>query len=74
MIGGGNMNEERARQIALRILAEFEELLDEKGIMFPSDDREGAPEVARIYGCEYYRLEDAVTDILVDELRPPRKG
>lgn len=31
------MNEEKAREIATRILGEFEELLDEKGIMVPSD-------------------------------------
>ena len=35
------MNEEKAREIAIRILDEFEELLAAKGIMVPSEDREG---------------------------------
>ena len=61
------MNEEKAREIAIRVLDEFEELLAEKGIMVPSDDREGREEEACLYGCEYYELEDAIVDILVEE-------
>lgn len=33
------MNEENAREITIRILDEFEELLAAKGVMVPSDDR-----------------------------------
>ena len=56
------------RQLAIAILDEFEELLAAKGIKVPSDDREGREEEACLYGCEYYELEDAVTDILVEEV------
>ncbi len=60
------MNTERARDIAIQILDEFEELLAAKGIKVPSDDREGRKEEACLYGSEYYELEDAVTGILVE--------
>ena len=39
--------------------------MDEKDITIPSADREGGEEEARLYGTEYYLLEDAITDILV---------
>ena len=61
------MNEETAREVAIQIIDEFEELLAEKNVMIPSDDREGREEEACIYGSEYYHLEDAITDILVKQ-------
>jgi len=68
------MNADKARQVAIQILDEFEELLDEKGIMIPSDDREGREAEACLYGTEYYRLEDTIADMLVEETRPRLKG
>ena len=62
------MNEEKAREIAIRVLDEFEELLAEKGIKIPSDDREGREEEACLYGSAYYELEDAVVGVLMEEL------
>ena len=62
------MNEERAREIAIRIVDEFEELLAQKGIMVPSADREGGEKEACLYGTEYYLLEDAVVGILMKEI------
>ena len=62
------MNEEEARELAIQILDEFEELLAAKGIKIPSDDREGREEEACLYGTEYYELEDAVTDILMENV------
>lgn len=59
------MDEEEAREMAFSILQDVEELLDEKDITIPSSDREGREEEARIYGTEYYLLEDAITGILV---------
>ena len=59
------MKEDDARELAFAIIGDFEELLDEKDITIPSNDREGREEEARIYGTEYYLLEDAITDILV---------
>jgi hypothetical protein len=68
------MKADKARRIANEILDEFEELLDEKGIVIPSDDREDREEEACLYGTEYYRLEDSITDLLVKETRPRLKG
>lgn len=59
------LSEEKARDTAFQILQDIEELLDEKGITIPSSDREGAVEEARLYGTQYYLLEDAITDILM---------
>ncbi|MBN2562227.1 MAG: hypothetical protein JXQ75_14985 [Phycisphaerae bacterium] len=42
-------------------------MLASKDIIVPSDDREGREEEACLYGTEYYELEDAITDILVEE-------
>jgi hypothetical protein len=55
------------REIAIRIVDAFEELLAEKGIMVPSKDREGGEEEACLYGGEYYALEDAVVGVLMGE-------
>lgn len=57
---------------ATAILDCFEDLLDEKDIDIPSDDRYGSEDEARIYGCEYYDLEDRVMYLLNkfhDEIR-----
>lgn len=62
------------RQLAIRICEEFEELLAENGIKIQSDDRDGDPEEACLYGSEYYALEDGVVDILMEELAAGAKG
>jgi len=65
---------ERERRIAIEILDEFEELLAEKGIKIPSDDRETDNEnEACLYGTEYYNLEDGITDILKQEFRKRKR-
>jgi len=56
----------KARDIAVEIVEVFEELLESKGIKIPSEDREGEVEEACIYGNEYYDMEDAITDILLE--------
>jgi hypothetical protein len=58
------------RQLAIRILDEFEELLAEKNVVIQSDDREGREEEACLYGSEYYGLEDAIVGILVEATEP----
>jgi hypothetical protein len=67
------MNQERARQLAITIIDEFEDLLAEKDITIPSADREGREEEACIYGSEYWRLEDTITDMLAKALKKERK-
>lgn len=61
------MNEAHAREIAIRIRDEFEDLLDEKNIIIPSADREGDPNEARLYGEENARIEEAIVDLLIEQ-------
>jgi len=58
---------DKEREIAIKIINEFEELLEYHEIDIKDEDREGQPEEARIYGKTYYRLEDTVIDILKEE-------
>ena len=53
-----------AREKAIKILGLFEELLAENNIQIPSEDREGLPDEACIFGTEYYLLEDEITGII----------
>lgn len=53
------------REVAIRIVDAFEELLAEKGIMVPSADREGREEEACLYGAEYYTLGDGVVGVVM---------
>lgn len=52
------------QEYAWAILECFEDLLDEKEIDIPSDDREGKDEEARLYGMEYFDLEDKIIGLL----------
>ena len=52
------------RGLAIMILDIFEDMLDEKGIMIPDDEREGDEDEACIYGDTYYSLEDEITELL----------
>ena len=70
---GETVKADKARRIAIEILDGFEELLVGKGLMIPSEDREGRPEEACLYGSEYYLLEDTITDLLVKETQPTSK-
>ena len=49
------------------IMDTFEETLDRYNLSIPSEDREGHEDEARIYGSEYYELEDKIRRILNDE-------
>ncbi len=60
------MAEENFRELAIRIVNEFEELLADKGIMVPSKDREGGEAEACLYGSEYYALADGVVGVLME--------
>lgn len=57
-----------ARELAQTILEKFEQVLDEKDITIPSDDRECEDTEARLFGTEYYRLEDEITEIIEKEM------
>jgi hypothetical protein len=70
----GVINMERERRIAIEILDEFEELLAEKDIKIPSNDRESdGRNEASLYGTEYYDLEDKITDIFKREFKKQRR-
>ena len=53
-----------ARGLAIMILDIFEDMLDEKGIMIPDDDRTGDEGEACLYGCTYGDLEEEITALL----------
>lgn len=56
----------KTRGIAIMILDIFEDMLEEKGIIIPDEDREGNEWEACLYGCTYCELEDAITELLCD--------
>ncbi len=58
------MNREKRLEIVTEILGQFEELLEYHNITIPSEEREGREEEARIYGIEYYNLEDKIMQII----------
>lgn len=48
------------------ILDLFEDMLDEKGIKIPDEDRMGDDSEAALYGMTYSNLESQITAILAD--------
>jgi hypothetical protein len=58
---------DKERQIAIKILAIIEQFLDDEDITIPDNDRTGAEDEARLYGPNYYYLEDKITDLLKGE-------
>lgn len=46
------------------ILDIFEDMLEEKGIIIPDDDRTGNEDEACIYGCTYGDLESQIASLL----------
>lgn len=58
---------EKEREIAIRIIDVFEEILAEHEIKLPNDERTGDETESCIYGSDYYNLEDKITSILYEE-------
>ena len=56
----------KTRGIAIMILNLFEDMLADKGIQIPDEDREGDEDEACLYGSTYYELEDQITELLCD--------
>jgi len=54
----------KEKKTAIAIIELFEELLNKKDITIPSDDREEDKNEARLYGSEYYKLEDDIIKLL----------
>lgn len=55
---------DKNREVAIKIIELFEELLEKYEIQIPSEDRENNPAEASIFGTNYYNLEDGITKIL----------
>lgn len=56
----------KTRGIAITILNIFEDMLADKGIMIPDENRQGDENEACLYGNTYYKLEDKITALLCD--------
>lgn len=67
------MKKEKRQKMCLEIIDQFEQLLEEKDISIPCEDsaeekeRHDSGNNARIYGAEYWRLEDGIHKILEQE-------
>lgn len=58
------MADENNREIAIKIISEFENLLAKYQIKLPCNDRENVENEAYIFGTDYYELEDNIIGIL----------
>jgi hypothetical protein len=60
------IDNDEEKSLAFEIIELFEELLDEKNISIPSLDRQGDEEEGRLFGSEYYQLEEGIINILTE--------
>ena len=56
----------KERKLAIQLLDEVEELLEEHGIKIADSDREGEEDEACLFGSTYYALEDKFTKLIED--------
>ena len=52
------------RGVAIRILDIFEEMLENKGVSIPDEDRMGDESEACLYGMTYAELENEISELL----------
>ena len=52
------------RGVAIRILDIFEEMLENKGVSIPDEDRMGDESEACLYGMTYAELENEIAELL----------
>lgn len=64
-----NKKSTQNRNLAIRIIDEFENLLSMYNIKLPSEDRENDETEACIFGKNYYELEDNITEILDNSIK-----
>lgn len=55
---------DKRRILAIQILELFEDMLEEKNITIPDEDRTGDETEARLYGMTYANLEDGIVALL----------
>lgn len=56
----------KTRGLAITILDMFEDMLYEKGIVIPDEDRTGEEGEACLYGMTYANLEDQIVELLCE--------
>ena len=61
---------DKHREVAITILDSFEDLLEELGITIPDQMREEDEGEARLYGLNYYQMEDSIYNILKEAFPP----
>ncbi len=64
-----NKKSTQNRNLAIRIIDEFENLLSMYNIKLPSEDRENDETESCIFGKNYYELEDNITEILDNSIK-----
>lgn len=52
------------RGVAIRILDIFEDMLENKGVSIPDEDRTGEESEACLYGITYAELENEIAELL----------
>lgn len=52
------------QEFAAEILEIFEEKLEELNVTLPNSNREGKEDEARIFGSDYYDLEDRIAEFI----------
>lgn len=60
---------EKARELAIKILNIFEDMLAEKGIYIPDECREWDEDEGCLFGATYYDLEDEITELLQTKIK-----
>ena len=58
------LKEETLTAVAFKLISKFEWLLTRKNITIPNDEREGKADEARIFGTDYYDLEEEIKEVL----------
>lgn len=58
------IDKDTINQLAYNILDDVEHLLSERGVVIPSEDREGNEDEACLFGDAYYDLEDNILDTI----------
>lgn len=61
------------QDLIYNIIEEFEMTLDRHNITIPSDDREGQEGEARLYGTEYYQIEQRIQYLIENYLEKEAK-
>lgn len=62
------VQEDPVRDLAADILDQFSEVLAQYGIYIPDEERQGDEDESTIYGDTYWKLEEEITEMLLERL------